>query len=255
MAMQRLEAELEPGSLASQLGVDLLGVADLTPAQPFILAQCEKALRSQESAQFLTTFPRALSLGIHISDALVERLPDNRQEPRNLSPYIFHIYNVVNPTLEAASLRLTRWLQGHSFKALPLPASSPWNRQELVAIFSHKLAAHLSGLGWIGKNSLLITPHYGPRVRWITVLTDAPLETGTPLHKKCGRCRECVEVCPAAAFTGIEFDPSDPREARYDAAKCSLYLLGDAGSASSSSHVCGLCIAACPVGKPSYRKV
>ena len=82
------------------------------------------------------------------------------------------------------------------------------------SISSHKLAASLAGLGWIGKNCLLITPDHGPRVRWGTILTNASLEAGTPMEVKCGECTECVEACPAQTFTGQNFIPLEPRETR-----------------------------------------
>ena len=85
-----------------------------------------------------------------------------------------------------------------------------------LGFFSHKLAAHLAGLGWIGKSCLLVTLEVGPRVRWASVLTDAPLMAGEPLEERCGECRGCVEVCPAGAFSGRSFFFDEPRAARFD---------------------------------------
>lgn len=46
-----------------------------------------------------------------------------------------------------------------------------------------------AGLGWIGKQTLLITPEYGPRVMLATVLTDAPFKTAKPItESRCGVC-------------------------------------------------------------------
>lgn len=75
------------------------------------------------------------------------------------------------------------------YRALPLPAAERIDDERICASFSHKMGASLSGLGWIGKNCLLVTPEHGPRVRWTTILTDAPLEpTGNLQEQKCGRC-------------------------------------------------------------------
>jgi ferredoxin len=90
--------------------------------------------------------------------------------------------------------------------------------EERFLLFFHKLTAHLAGLGWIGKSCMLITPEAGPRVRWITILTDAPLSvTGTPMDERCGSCTECVDICPVSSFTGMSFHEDEPRETRYDA--------------------------------------
>jgi epoxyqueuosine reductase QueG len=104
-------------------------------------------------------------------------------------------------------------------------------------------------LGWIGKSCLLITPDMGPRVRWATVLTDAPLiKTGEPMPEHCGDCKECVDICPVHAFTGQPFRENQPREIRYDASKCDRYF-AMMREKDAELAVCGLCLYVCPYGK------
>lgn len=120
--------------------------------------------------------------------------------------------------------------------------------REIRSIFSHKLAAHLAGLGWIGKNCFLVTPDHGPRVRWVSVLTDAPLQpTGTPMDPRCGNCTVCIDICPEKAFTGRMFAATEPREARFDASACDRHFWE-----LEQAHgvpVCGLYLYACPWGR------
>jgi len=105
-----------------------------------------------------------------------------------------------------------------------------------------------AGLGWIGKNNLLITRLYGPAVRLVTVLTDAPVSPGTPIDKSvCGRCRHCVDACPAHALAGKNWEAGFSREELFNAFTCrdmerqlTQRLIGEAVS------ICGLCITACP---------
>ncbi len=113
--------------------------------------------------------------------------------------------------------------------------------------FSHKLAANMAGLGWIRKSCLLITPEAGPRVRWTTILTNAPLKpTGKPIDDGCGECTDCVDTCPVSAFSGKPFKIDENREVRYDARKCEEYheIMEESGKI----PVCGLCIYNCPKG-------
>lgn len=98
------------------------------------------------------------------------------------------------------------------FRVQAIPASQ--------IIDSEKLAARPAGLGWIDRSCLFITSDYGPRVRFATVLTDARLDAGSPIDEKCGDCRECVDTCPVRSFKEARFDPSEPREARFDARLC-----------------------------------
>ncbi|UCG16502.1 MAG: epoxyqueuosine reductase, partial [Phycisphaerales bacterium] len=117
------------------------------------------------------------------------------------------------------------------------------------AAFSHKLAAHLAGLGWIGKSCLLITPEVGPRVRWTTVLTDAPLATtGEAMDERCGDCDQCVEICPAGAVTGRAFRADEPRDARFDTSKCDGYF-ATMKEQDPETAVCGMCLYVCPHGR------
>jgi epoxyqueuosine reductase QueG len=138
-------------------------------------------------------------------------------------------------------------IQDVGFNAYPIPASQTIDERKLEGAISHKLSAHLSGLGWIGKSCLLITPKYGPRVRFATVLTDAPLEAGQPIRNECGDCSDCVEICPPGAFTGEAFDPSEPRDVRFRAHLCRDYTQRRA--AQLGEGLCGLCVYVCPYGR------
>jgi epoxyqueuosine reductase QueG len=217
-------------ALVYQSGGDLFGVADLEPARGFIIAQ---------GGETLIKYPRAISIGIRLSDEIIDQHgPDESHEN---SLYWHHVYRVVTPALDSLALRIQRELQADGYMALPIPTSLPYNRETLKSVFSHKLAAHLSGLGWIGKNCLLITPDFGPRVRFVTILTDAPLPSGIPLNEKCGKCQSCVVACPVQAFKGVEFKSADDVAARFDTWACEGYR---------RTHPCGICVARCPAGRP-----
>ena len=229
MAIKIAELQQRLEHLAYQNGGDLFGVADLEPAREFIIAQGGEALDK---------FPRAVSVGIRLSDIIVDQhSPD---ESREHSLYWHHVYGVVTPVLDFLAQKIQRQLQAEDYKAFPIPGGRPYNRETRRSVLSHKLAAHLAGLGWIGKSCLLVTPDFGTRVRWVSVLTDAPLAPGTPLDEKCGECQACVVACPVQAFSGIEFRAADPVEARFNTLACEEYR---------RTHPCGLCVAKCPVGR------
>jgi len=70
--------------------------------------------------------------------------------------------------------------------------------------FSHRHAAVAAGLGEFGWNNAVVTPQYGPRVRFGAVITQLELEPD-PLYKGpklCNpdKCRICVDVCPTKAL-------------------------------------------------------
>lgn len=225
--------------LAESGGADFFGVADLSPAREAILEQ---------GGDIVARFPRAISVGVHLLDAIVDQLPSRLDDPFVAMNYRYHAYDLVNERLDLVASRLGSALQDAGYEALPIAASQTVDGERLLAAFSNKLAAHLAGLGWIGKSCLLVTPEVGPRVRWATVLTDAPLEpTGESLEQRCGDCRECVDICPQGAFTGRPFRPEEPRAMRFDVQKCKAYF--NALTEAGQTPVCGMCLYVCPHGR------
>ena len=231
--MASLNYELE--ECARSLGIDLFGVADLSPAKKFVRTQ---------GGQHISEFTRAISLGVRLVDEVVDQL-HNHQDLVTISSYR-GLYTAVNSALDRAALMVAKRVQEEGHRAYPVPASSMLNNGRLEGAFSHKVAANLAGLGWMGKSCLLVTPEYGPRVRLATVLTDAPLEAGKPMENRCGACRRCVDVCPVKALIGVPFDPSEPRDARFRASLCDQYTEGRIKVFGDVN--CGLCMYVCPHG-------
>ena len=224
--------------LAETSGVDFYGVADLTPAREAMLGQ---------GGATIAEYPRAVSIGIGLLHAIVDQLPQHSDRAVGLT-YRHHAYDLVNQRLDHIASPLAGAIQRAGYRALPVPASQTVDDERLCGLFSHKMAAHLAGLGWIGRSCMLITPQVGPRVRWATVLTDAPLEaTGGPMEQRCGTCRECVEICPVQAYTGEPYRLGEPREVRFAAHECDEYF--DRIEEIKGVPVCGLCLYVCPHGR------
>jgi len=233
-----LQIELE--RTARNLGADLFGVADLAIAHDFI---------SSQGGEYLGKFPRAISIGVRLLDAVVDGL--HQHEDLGILFAYRGLYNSVNSLLDQIALILAKKIQDKGYQAFPIPASHTIDPNKMIGAISHKLPASLSGMGWIGKNCLLITPDYGPRVRLATILTDAPLETGHPIADNCGDCRDCVEVCPVKALKGVQFNPSEPREVRFNAQLCRDYT--EKRKQRMGEGLCGLCLYICPYGRADRK--
>ncbi|SHI91115.1 4Fe-4S double cluster binding domain-containing protein [Desulfofundulus thermosubterraneus] len=224
--------------LAQNGGAGYFGVADLAPATGFI---------REQGGDIPASFPTAVSVGIAIPAGLVEMLAVADTDPGVLVTYDRYVYQVCNLMLDQLTFNLAREIEGAGYRAMPVAASLRVPGRPFAGVFSHKLAAHLAGMGWIGKSCLLITPRDGPRVRWGTVLTDAPLPAGKPMERGCRGCTKCVEACPAGAVKGRNFNPAEPRSARLNVEKCEEYRNNMA--ASKGVRTCGKCLAVCPYSK------
>jgi epoxyqueuosine reductase QueG len=233
--LEKLRNRLEQET--RNLGARVFGVADLTRARSFI---------ENQGGEFLTRYPRAVSLGMGLVDGIVDQLPHHKEIP--VARTYDYLYDTVNASLNRIALRASVMLNENGYQSLLIPASQTLDSENGLGLFSHKLAARLAGLGWIGPSCLVITPEFGPRIRWVTVLTDAPLETGSPVENRCGDCRECVDACPVKAFTGRVFSPQEPREARFNIKRCMDYRANLQKNV-TGVRVCGMCVYICPYGR------
>ncbi|MCL1809051.1 MAG: epoxyqueuosine reductase [Clostridiales bacterium] len=95
-----------------------------------------------------------------------------------------------------------------------------------TSILPHKTIARLAGIGYIGKNNLLITKEYGCGFSMCTVLTNAPIATGKyPLDaSRCGKCDACKQICSENAITGNKWSKTRGREWVVDVYKCTCAL-------------------------------
>ncbi|MEW9670684.1 tRNA epoxyqueuosine(34) reductase QueG [Ammoniphilus sp. 3BR4] len=69
-----------------------------------------------------------------------------------------------------------------------------------TGVLSDRAVAERAGLGWIGKNTNLITPEFGSWVYLGEMITDIPFPPDQPIEEGCGDCTLCLDHCPTGAF-------------------------------------------------------
>ena len=151
--------------------------------------------------------------------------------------HYLHNYRMTNWTLDLTAAKLSISIQNRGFSALPIPASQIVDWEKQTAHLSHKMVAIRAGMGWIGRNNLLVHPEYGSKIRLATILTDMPLEADRPLEQDCGECRKCIDVCPVKAISDSHTD--------WNKAACLEKLKYFAKVHNVGQYICGLCVKVC----------
>ena len=163
-------------------------------------------------------------------------------------------YARVNDHINALSSALEREIKVRGFRSKRLAASDRTEKIEIKGDFPHKTAATRAGLGWVGRHCQLITRPFGSWVRLGTVFTDMKLPSGTPIERSfCGRCKRCVEACPAKALKGKVWTPGLPREEILDVRACDQWKK-EHYFRFHKGHNCGICSAVCPYGLKVLKK-
>ena len=210
-----------PKEFAQDLGVSLFGVADITGIR-------DEFLLDEEVKK---GFHRGISMGKGLIGSVLDEIRDRP------TPLYFHHYRQLNFFLDRVAFLLAIRIQESGYKALPIPASQMLDWENQKAHLSHKKIGYLAGLGWMGRNNLLVHPEYGARFRLVTVLTDMPIEADRPLKGGCGKCLKCIEVCPAEAIK--------ERREDFDHWACFDKLKDFRRQGIVGQHICGVCVKAC----------
>ncbi len=249
-------------------GASLVGFA---PVDRFMGAP-----RGHHPCDFIATATTVISTGMMVPRAILdyetylvdsELIPPEIRE-EYLQQYFYNAcgYSTINHALNRLGYRITQHLERMGFRAVYFTPSYDDNYakyQQLVpgqkGIFSHRHAAVRAGLGEFGLNNLVVTPQFGPRVRFNSIITDAPLKGDPLLSKKVCldlECKKCIQECRTGALkiegAAAELSCGPGRPARLD--PVSMTDVPRCKNKRVEAFCSGLCIRVCPVGRPGERR-
>jgi epoxyqueuosine reductase len=186
-------------------GADIVGVA---PVERF-----ENAPQGYGPLDYMPDAKNVISIGLHLVDGICDVWGEYTEPGKSIGPYLFYGYGLTNLELSRIANRAAKRLEHHGYKGLMFPPTWSvgiyrWTGLKdgsLKADFSHRHAAVAAGLGEFGWNGLVITPSFGSRVRFNSIITNAPLAP-SPMYDgpqicQPERCKYlCSRTCPAQAL-------------------------------------------------------
>ncbi len=218
-------------------GFDLFGVAD--PFGPLL----QKAPMGHKPQDYLPSVKSVVVLGLEVINSILQTTPSGI--------YSKH-YDTLNELLNSGAYRLVKELAKEGFHSIYFPETDSyeilWEQyntgyERFVPCFDHMGAAVAAGLGKMGVCGVVLTPQYGPRQRWISLVTETPLLFGKTLSEelcleklKPESCQKCVKACPMESVK---------LNGKTDVRKCWIHWTDQRGK----GVACGLCIKACPIGR------
>ena len=215
--MQQISIELKRRALA--LGFDAVGIAPLDQNPHAAALDRWLAAGYAGSMTYLhrqaakrkdprSIMPEARSALVTLTNYCHETPPVSAgRGPARVAQYAWSTdyHRVIGQRLERLAAEVTTLAPGSRSRSYV--DAGPVPEREL---------AQRAGLGWIGKNTMLINPAIGSLTFIGTVLTDAELEPDAPFDAdRCGTCRACLDACPTAAF---------PSPYTLDARRCISFL-------------------------------
>ncbi len=201
-----------------------------------------------------------LAAGMHADMQWMERHLAARQNPQLVLPGVRSVimltYEYARHDAREAHGRIARYAQGEDYHKLL--AGKLADIDETLQCYggvqrcftdsgpvSERFFAAQAGLGWIGRNGLLIRPHSGSYCFLASILTTLELPYDTPMANHCGKCHRCEQACPTAAL----------KNGCCDARKCISYHTIECKGVVNTPigdrlYGCDICQEACPWNRP-----
>jgi epoxyqueuosine reductase len=234
---------------AKKAGFAVLGISspDVLRDLPYGKIDYVGVLKTPEEE--LPKVRSVILMGIYAWDAAFNIVADssNLHFNRKREPKVpLESYQLYYQIVRSKAWTIAHYLEKRGFESIP------------SVDIPLKTAAVKCGLGCQGKNTLLVTPTYGPRVRLVSLLTTAELDIDEPYKEDlCKDCERCVLACPAKALEPYKlkvnrcmvYSSENPRLADVPDETRELEKRLVKRPTPNSFIDCTTCLEACPVGK------
>lgn len=186
--------------------------------------------------------PRGISIAVPVDLAVINSLG------KGMTSEYHTEYNRTNSLLGKLARLTADFLQKLGYTAVAIIGDEvSESYQGHSSLLPHKTVATRAGMGWIGRNALLVTKELGSAIRITSVLTDAPLPCADPVNlSSCGECSMCVANCPGQAPLGPAWSVDSKREDLIDILSCRKSCVERSWRVAPGMSMCSLCVLVCP---------
>ena len=232
-----------------QLGFDLVGITGAEPIEQTQIDYFKDWLNNQYNGQMQymsRNFQKRINPGELLKGAKsvicvglnYKPAADIAEQKTGIAN--FALYEDYHPFMKNLFFQLAEFIKDSTNRKIKFKACVD------TAPVAERALAQRAGLGFIGRNHMLINPTTGLQILLGELITDLPHIPDAPFIQSCQKCDKCIKACPTAALAG---------DGRFDANKCISYLtieysgkindelkrkMGD------SLFGCDECILACP---------
>lgn len=191
-----------------------------------------------------TDMKRGISVVMHIPVEIVEQLRDHPTDETQTA------YAAFRPCIEVAVNAGVDFLKEKGYNVI----TGMLNDKPIP----NKTVATRAGIGWVGKNNIVVTKEFGSAIRLASILTDAPLEADQPItESQCGACDLCVRNCPAKALTGKLWEPGLEYGELHSVDACRGYAQERKAKDPYYANIgmCGKCYAVCTYTQAYHNRL
>lgn len=187
--------------------------------------------------------------------SLVLKLPKKAMEYVNDEDYeaYWDCFHGKVAELSEIAIKGEEYIKNLEYDAFALTMTrNECDMKKLLSILPYKTIATKSGLGWIGRSALFVTPEFGSAIVLGAILTDMPLEFGEPTtDSSCDECTNCQKACPVDAINPQKWNDRLNREDIIDIDACFEYIMDQYRNGLG----CTKCMSECRLTQEYLKKV
>jgi epoxyqueuosine reductase QueG len=177
----------------------VIGVAKFQHVCENLMSEQQARLKQTSGEQFSSLLENGsiICIGMAYPESVIDAIDTklaNGTVDKNTWNIYAREYDALNKALNATAEEIVQ-----RFGGVAIPPVTGTRVEKIEDYYgktiSHRVVAEHAGLGWRGKNELLVNPQFSCALRFASIVTSLPLPHGKKIDTSCGDCTACIDVC------------------------------------------------------------